>query len=97
MSDARVQLATSKAEQTLGLALSLGLHVPSTREVAFEVLAAALETGLSAYDAAYLVVAAQANAVLVTADRRLAAAHPRSALLPETGPEGVFGPLEGGT
>ena len=79
------------AEDALGLALSLGLGVASARELAFEVLAAVLDTGLSAYDASYLVVAEQSDAVLVTADRRLAAACPRSALLPDVGPEDVFG------
>jgi len=71
--------------------LALPIRVVSRRDVAAEVLATALETGLSAYDASYLVVAAQADAVLVTADRRLAAAARRSALLPEAGPEGVLG------
>jgi predicted nucleic acid-binding protein len=55
------------------------------------VLAAALDTGLTAYDTSYLVVAEQSGAVIVTADRRLAVAYPRSALLPDVGPEDVFG------
>ena len=47
-------------------------------------LAAALELGLSVYDSCYLVLAEMVDAVLVTADRRLAAASPRAVLLPES-------------
>ncbi len=40
-----------------------------------------LELGLSAYDAAYVIVAEAAKAALVTADKRLAAAYERSELI----------------
>lgn len=52
---------------------SSGLAEPS--------LDAALATGLSAYDASYLVVARANDALLVTADGRLAEAHERSELV----------------
>jgi predicted nucleic acid-binding protein len=55
-------------------------------------LAGALEIGLqrrlSVYDACYLVAVDAFDAVLVTADRRLARAATRSALLPKVGPPG---------
>jgi predicted nucleic acid-binding protein len=44
-------------------------------------LARALETGLSAYDACYLVLADAADATLVTADRRLADAAAKAELI----------------
>lgn len=46
----------------------------------------ALARGLTAYDACYAVLAEATDAVLVTADVRLAAAVPRSALLPAAAP-----------
>lgn len=42
----------------------------------------ALERGLSVYDAVYVVLAETADAILVTADRRLAAATDNAFLLP---------------
>lgn len=54
--------------------VSLALLYPTALEVA-------LERGLSAYDACYVVLAERAGAVLVTADRRLAAATGRAALV----------------
>ena len=42
--------------------------------------------GISAYDAFYLALATGYDAVLVTADRRLAAEADRAALLPDDGP-----------
>ena len=49
-------------------------------------LALAISRGISAYDAAYLALAIGTDAVLVTADRRLAAEAEKSALLPDQGP-----------
>ena len=45
-------------------------------------LAIALEGRLSAYDASYVALARSLEATLITADRRLAEAAPRSELLP---------------
>jgi len=89
------RLEPQAAEDALGFAHSLELSVIETRDIVWEILAAALDTGLSAYDASYVVVAARADAVLVTADRRLADTASRSALLPWVGPEDVFGDSEG--
>lgn len=52
------------------------------RSLAVAALGAAVERGLSVYDATYAVLAEAERAVLVTADRDLAAATERSALLP---------------
>lgn len=54
--------------------------VPST-PLAPVALGVGLELGLSVYDAAYVIVAEAANAPLVTADRRLAAAYARAELI----------------
>jgi predicted nucleic acid-binding protein len=66
-----------------GLAWVTGLPIESmrVRRYAAVVLARALETGLSAYDACYLVLAEAADATLVTADRRLAEAAPKAELI----------------
>ena len=50
-------------------------------EVAAAALGAAVDLGLSAYDGTYAALAESLNAVLVTADRRLAAAVPSAELL----------------
>ena len=52
--------------------------IESLGDVAFRV---ALALGLSVYDAAYVAVAEARDAVLVTADRRLAAAYDRAELI----------------
>ena len=54
------------------------LHGP---ELAPAALGAALDLGLSAYDGTYAALAESLDAVLVTADRRLAAAAPGSELV----------------
>jgi predicted nucleic acid-binding protein len=54
--------------------------------IARQALALAVTRGLSAYDAAYLALALGTDAILVTADRRLAAEAEKSALLPDDGP-----------
>jgi predicted nucleic acid-binding protein len=66
-----------------GLAWLTGLPVESMpiRPFAPVVLARALETGLSAYDACYLVLAEAADATLVTADVRLAEAASKAELI----------------
>jgi predicted nucleic acid-binding protein len=60
------------------LALPLTLHGAALAPAA---LSAAIDLELSAYDAAYAALAEALDAVLVTADRRLAAAVPRAALV----------------
>jgi predicted nucleic acid-binding protein len=66
-----------------GLAWVTGLPIESmaVRPFASVALARALETALSAYDACYLVLAEAADAVLVTADRRLAEAAAKAELI----------------
>lgn len=54
--------------------------------LARQALALAVARGLSVYDAAYLALALGTDAILVTADRRLAAEAEKSALLPDEGP-----------
>lgn len=68
---------------TRGLAWLTGLPLESmsVRPLAALVLDRALETGLSAYDACYLVLAEAADATLVTADRRLAEAAAKAELI----------------
>ena len=76
----------SDADEVLDSLLDLPLEVRSTGLLARQALALSLIRGLSAYDACYLALAAGYDAVLVTADRRLAEQAERSALLPEQGP-----------
>jgi predicted nucleic acid-binding protein len=64
----------------------LPFRVASLRSLAADALERALELGLSVYDACYVVLADAADATFVTADRRLAAAVSRAAVLPETHP-----------
>jgi predicted nucleic acid-binding protein len=64
---------------------ALPLTSVAVRRLARAALAAALDLGLSVYDSCYLVLAEMVDAVLVTADRRLAAASRRAELLPESG------------
>ena len=59
----------------------LPIHSLPLREIAVPALRIADSTGLSAYDACYVAVAVQAEAVLVTADARVAEAAPQSVLL----------------
>jgi predicted nucleic acid-binding protein len=54
--------------------------------LARQALALAIARRLSVYDAAYLALALGTDAILVTADRRLAGEAERSALLPDEGP-----------
>ncbi len=56
--------------------------------LARQALGLGIVRGLSAYDASYLALALGTDAILVTADRRLAAEADKSALLPDEGPPG---------
>ena len=80
------RLGRQKGVDILRYVLDLPLDVASLRILAVPALALAATRRLSAYDACYLALASGYGAVLVTADRRLAAAATRSALLPGTGP-----------
>lgn len=80
------ELDHGDARTKLRLIVALPLRVASLRSLADDALVTALETGLSVYDACYVVLAAVSDATLVTADQRLAHAAPRAALLPHTFP-----------
>jgi predicted nucleic acid-binding protein len=80
------RLAADDARSALRLILELPLRVVSLRTLAADALALAQEIGLSAYDAAYVLLSEASGATLVTADRRVAAEVERVALLPEDGP-----------
>jgi predicted nucleic acid-binding protein len=76
------------ADESLEKIASLPLDVVPTRMLGRQALALATRRGMSAYDACYIALAIGYDAVLVTADRRLAAEAERSALLPDEGPPG---------
>jgi predicted nucleic acid-binding protein len=80
------RIAADDARSALRLILELPLRVVSLRTLAADALALAEEIGLSAYEAAYVLLSEASGATLVTADRRLAAAVERVALLPKDGP-----------
>jgi predicted nucleic acid-binding protein len=69
------------AAAALNTVVALPLRAHRLGALAPGVLTLALETGLSAYDCCYAVLAESLDAVLVTADRRLAAAVPSAELL----------------
>ena len=71
----------STAFEALGRILALPLSVHRLDTLAEPALARALDLGLSVYDASYLTLAEVADAVLVTADRRLARAAVRAELI----------------
>lgn len=72
----------STADARLSLALDLPLQLIPTSVLARQALALAMTRGVSAYDGLYLALALGFDATLVTADRRLAAAANKVALLP---------------
>lgn len=80
------RLAPEDGERTLDALVALPLRSIPSRELAPPALRLALSRAVSAYDGCYLALAEAADAVLVTTDRRLAAAATRSALLPGTRP-----------
>jgi predicted nucleic acid-binding protein len=77
---------TDQAHGALNRVLGLPLDVVRINVLIREALRRALASRMSVYDACYLVAAEAFDAVLVTADRRLARAAPNSALLPKVGP-----------
>lgn len=74
-------LRVDQAGEYLAFVGALPLQVRSTRELVGSALGAGSARQLSVYDACYAVLAEAEDAVLVTADRRLAAAVSRSELL----------------
>ena len=79
-------LGREQARARLRSLRALPLEIVPTSILAESALDVALSSGLSAYDACYAALAEASDAVLVTADARLAAAVPRSALLPTAAP-----------
>ena len=75
-----------QAIDRLRYVLELPLVVESLSILAVTALGLAVLRGTGAYEAYYLALADAVGAVLVTADRRLAAEASRSALLPGSGP-----------
>ena len=80
----RLDYADARAKLTLLVAVPL--RIASLRSLVEDALATAVELNLSVYDACYVALATAADATLVTADRRLADAAPRAALLPDAHP-----------
>jgi predicted nucleic acid-binding protein len=80
------RLGYDDRDEALGTVVSLALDVIPTRLLARQALAFATRRRMSAYDACYLALAVGYDAILVTADRQLAAAAERSALLPRDHP-----------
>lgn len=74
-------MEASTAFEALEILLALPLSVQPLESLAEPALEAALKHRLSVYDASYLALAQVADAVLVTADRRLAEAANRSELV----------------
>jgi len=74
------------SDEALGTVVSLPLDVIPTRLLARQALALATRRRMSVYDACYLALAIGYDAVLVTADRRLAAEAEKAALLPRDYP-----------
>jgi predicted nucleic acid-binding protein len=79
-------LTAADADEAMRLMLEVPVRVVSLRSLAPDALMLAREIGLSAYDATYVLLAEATGAPLVTADRRLAAAVVRAALIPDDGP-----------
>ena len=72
---------TALARRFLDAALRLPITLRSHRDLALPAFDVALDRGLSAYDAGYVVLAEALDAILVTADRTLAAAVPEAELI----------------
>lgn len=80
------KMTADAGDSALDYVLGLPLVVEPLHRIARAAYGLAVTRRMSTYDACYLALALGHDAVLVTADRALAAAAPRSALLPETGP-----------
>jgi predicted nucleic acid-binding protein len=82
------KISVAKARDVLRATIALPVRTVSLRLLSTPALERALAARISVYDACYLELAEAAGATLVTADRRLARAATRSALLPKVGPPG---------
>jgi predicted nucleic acid-binding protein len=78
---ARGDLTAAAATDALADLLALPIALVPSRALATGSLGAALELSLTAYDAAYVMLARSLRVTLVTADRRLAAAYEPSRLV----------------
>lgn len=74
-------MSASDAVATLDTVAAFPLHTHRLSDLASGALSLAVDTGLSAYDCCYAVLAELLDIPLVTADRRLAAAVPRAELV----------------
>ena len=79
-------LASADADEAMRLILEVPLRAVSLRRLAADALTLAVDMGLSAYDATYVLLAEATDSTLVTADRRLATAVKGVALIPNDGP-----------
>jgi predicted nucleic acid-binding protein len=75
------RLSEDAARSALDYVTALPFEPRRCEELAADALAIAVDRGVSGYDAMYLALAEATDAVLVTADRRLAAAAERAELL----------------
>jgi predicted nucleic acid-binding protein len=75
------RLTPAQAARGLTFVFSSGISFEPLRELVLPALEYSLRHGLSAYDACYLALAEQADARLVTADRRLAELATRAELV----------------
>ena len=74
-------MTPSQAGRALAVLLGSDVVLEPLSSLAGDALELALRHGISAYDASYLALAEGTEAVLVTADRRLAALATRSELV----------------
>lgn len=82
----RGEITTASADVGMERLLDLPLDLCPLAILGRQALAVALLRKVSAYDACYLALATSYDAILVTADRRLAAEAEKAALLPDEGP-----------
>lgn len=75
------RLTPSQAGWALGVLIDSNVSLEPLSTLVVDALELALRNRISAYDACYLVLAERTEAVLVTADRRLAALATRSELV----------------
>ena len=79
-------ITAEEADRRLAHVVTLELNVVSLRLLTRQALALSFLRGISTYDACYLALAIGYDAVLVTADRRLAEEAETAALLPRDYP-----------
>ena len=79
-------ISDEEADERLTQIVAAPLEAVPLTLLCRQALAFARTRGLSVYDACYVALAVGYDAILVTADRRLAEAAERAALLPRDGP-----------